>query len=257
MTTQWEGCRVSNRLNLWYDDDMNHWTISGRDDHVSAMGSGPELVRMALSILENLQDPPENGPALDVRELQGALTAPASDLLTGVMELATRPPEWLDGETREMLAGALIAAGTSLLRQDGGETWSICREPRFPFRMEIDTEALWNTGEPPEPWDFVHLMEELVPAEVAGGGEEALLLACGLTDRDDHGSHLVAAETIRPGGDFTTDREQVGCPWCLAQMQRENRPGENLRERLRQAREAHRQMVEEQAMAQWDDDLPF
>ena len=261
MTTQWEGCQVSNRLNLRYDDDMNHWPISGRDDHVSAMGSGAELVRMALSILENLPDQPENGPALDVRELQRALPIPVSNLIARVVELETRPPEWLDQKTREMLAGALIAAGTQMLRQDGGKTWSTCREPRFAFRMEIDAGTYWDTGEPPEPpepWDFVHLLLEEVPVEYTGGEETALLLACGLTDRDDHGSHLVAAETLRPGGDCTTDREQVDCPSCLDRMAEEGLEADrDLGERQKAARARHLQMVKEQTKAYWDDDLPF
>ena len=66
----------------------------------------------------------------------------------------------------------------------------------------------------------------------------------------------MAPQTPDPGGSFTDNRVEVTCPWCLAQMQRENLRGENLAERLHQARAKHRRTLWEQENPYWDD-LPF
>ena len=147
MTAQWEGCRVSNRLNLWYDDDMHHsWVISGRDESVYATGGPAEMVRLAVSILENLPDSPENGPPLGLNEEREALPPEAGELITRAVELATNPPPQLDEEARQRLAGGLMAVAVAvhLLRQGPQEVWSVCRTPRFAFRMEIDAQPLWD-----------------------------------------------------------------------------------------------------------------
>ena len=122
----------------------------------------------------------------------------------------------------------------------------------------LDKDSYRDTGESPDPWDCVHLLLEEVPVDYAGGRETALLPPCGLTDRDDHGSHLVTPETLRPGGDCTTDREHVDCPSCLGRMAEERMEADgDLRERQKAARARHRQMVKEQANADGEDDLPF
>ena len=99
--------------------------------------------------------------------------------------------------------------------------------------------------------------------------ENDLALACGLTDRDDHGSHLVTSSTLRPGGDFTSNEEEVDCPWCLEQMlrdqeERDDSAGEELKERLERAMLRHRSASATTGREERepethvpDDDLPF
>ena len=68
MSDSWEGCLVSNRLNLWYDDDMNHWVLSGKEEHLSATGFAGQMMRLALAILERLPDTDENGSPVRLDE---------------------------------------------------------------------------------------------------------------------------------------------------------------------------------------------
>ena len=76
MNTDWEGCRVSNQLNLWYDEDMHHWTISGREENLHATGSTAEVIRLATAIIENIPESPENGQPLTVEDIYQHLPPP-------------------------------------------------------------------------------------------------------------------------------------------------------------------------------------
>ena len=49
MSNNCEGCRISNRLNLWYGDDMQHWTLSGKEETFAATGMAGEMVEFIIS----------------------------------------------------------------------------------------------------------------------------------------------------------------------------------------------------------------
>ena len=116
MTEQsWKGCRVSNRLNLWFDDEIhNMWSVTGRDETVGAIGQPHEMVRMAQAILENLPDDEKNGPPLDLETIYRVLPEPRAGDLEEVLSLARRQ-EGLDAGQRRFIAGALLAIGTQML----------------------------------------------------------------------------------------------------------------------------------------------
>ena len=133
----WLGCRVHNRLNLEFDDELRHnWTISGRDENTPGQGEPHELVRLALAILENLPDDQRNGQALDIETIYRNLPEPAAGNLEEVLHLAHRR-DTLTPDQRRFIAGALLAAGTHMLQEMAHETWTVTREPPFPFRMEV------------------------------------------------------------------------------------------------------------------------
>ena len=142
MSDEWQGCRVSSRLNLWYDDDMHHWVVSGKDDYLAAMGSGSEMVRMALTILKNLPDTDENGPPLRIDEELNDLPPRVADLLESAADLALHDSEEMSQEDCTRLAGGLMAVALHVLQSRGKqETWSISRTPPFPFSMRLETET--------------------------------------------------------------------------------------------------------------------
>ena len=62
MTENWQGTQLTNRLGLWYDEEMHHWVLSGKEENLSATGSADQMVQLAVNILGNLADPPESGP---------------------------------------------------------------------------------------------------------------------------------------------------------------------------------------------------
>ena len=138
MSDRWEGCRVSNRLNLWYDEDMHHWALSGKDENLSATGARWEMVRLALAILENLPDTDENGPPMELNEEREALPPPASDLLAAAVDLAQNRTGDMTNEQYARTAGALMAVAAHMLGAQSDEAWTSCRTPRFPFSMRLD-----------------------------------------------------------------------------------------------------------------------
>ena len=139
MNEQWQGCRVSNRLNLWYDDDMRHWVLSGKDDRDDATGTAGEMVRLATAILENLPDTGENGPPLGLNEECEAQPPAAAGLLAAAVDLARNRTGSMTGEQYTRLAGALMATAVHMLQSQAEAVWTSCRDPRFPFRMRLET----------------------------------------------------------------------------------------------------------------------
>ena len=139
MSDRWNGCRVSIRPNLWYDDDMRHWTLFGKEEHLAATGAAGEMVRLALVILENLPDTDENGPPMGLGEEREALPLPASDLLAAAVDLAqNRTGDMTDEQYSR--TGALMAVATHMLGAQSDEAWTSCRTPRFPFSMRLDPD---------------------------------------------------------------------------------------------------------------------
>ena len=151
MENNWNGCRASSRLNLWFDDEMyQNWVVSGKDDYVAATGSPAELVRMAVAILEHMPDTAENGPPLGLSEEQEALPSSAADLITQAVKMTLDPPEEMSPETWTRLAGGLMAAAVHILGTQATDTWTNCRTSRFPFRMMLDEDSYWDKrGLPP------------------------------------------------------------------------------------------------------------
>ena len=135
--TNWQGCRVSNRLNISFDDKMHQkWTLYGKDDTGAASGETHEMIRLAQAILENLPDNRNNGPVLDRELIYQELPERQAGDLEEVMSLA-QDREHLDGMQRRFVAGALLAIGAQMLRNDAMGAWTSGREPLFPFRMEV------------------------------------------------------------------------------------------------------------------------
>ena len=131
---------MSNRLNLWYDEDMRHWALSGKDENLSATGARWEMVRLALAIRENFPDTDENGPPMGLGEEREALPLPASDLLAAAVDLAQNRTGEMTGEQYTRTAGALMAVATHMLGAQSEEVWTSCRTPRFPFSMRLDPD---------------------------------------------------------------------------------------------------------------------
>ena len=138
MSDGWNGCRVSNRLNLWYDEDMNHWVLSGKDEHLSATGSAGEMMRLALAILESMPDTDENGPPMSLDEQCDALPDIGWLVLRTATNLARKQAEIMTEEQSNRLAGGLIAVAAHMLRSKSNKVWTSCREPQFPFSMRLD-----------------------------------------------------------------------------------------------------------------------
>ena len=138
MSEKWEGCLVSNRLNLWYDEDMHHWALSGKDEYLAATGTAGEMVRLSLAILENLPDTDENGPPVRLEEECEALPPIGALLLATAANLARDQAGTMTGEQRTRLAGGLMAVAAHMLRSQSDKAWSYCREPQFPFSMRLD-----------------------------------------------------------------------------------------------------------------------
>ena len=132
----WEGCTVSNRLNLRYDDRMRHWTLSGREENNNATGTAGEMVRLAIAVLEHLPDTGENGPPMDPEEEDTLLPPAAAAVLATAADLAQNRTGGMTGEQYDRFAGALMAVAVHMLQAGQDEEWTSCREPRFPFRME-------------------------------------------------------------------------------------------------------------------------
>ena len=60
-TLQWEGGRITNRLQLWPDETLEgFWQIHGKDDYVSATGTPEDLLKLAHTILEHFQQDSED-----------------------------------------------------------------------------------------------------------------------------------------------------------------------------------------------------
>ena len=140
MSDKWQGCLVSNRLNLWYDDDMNHWALSGKDEYLAATGSAGEMMRLALAILERLPDTDENGPPVRLDEECEALPPIGAMLLATAANLARDQTGTMTGEQCTRLAGGLMAVATHMLGAQSDEAWTSCRTSRFPFSMRLDPD---------------------------------------------------------------------------------------------------------------------
>ena len=136
MGNTWEGCRVSNRLNLWYDDDMQHWTLSGREENNNATGTAGEMVRLAITVLEHLTDTGENGPPMDPEEEHALLPPAPAHVLELAVDLARNRTGGMTDEQYDRFAGALMAVAVHMLQAGQDKKWTLCRDPRFPFRME-------------------------------------------------------------------------------------------------------------------------
>ena len=141
MSEQWQGCRVSNRLNLWYDDDMRHWVLSGKDEHLAATGASWEMSRLATAILENLPDTGENGPPLGLNEECEAQPPAAAGLLAAAADLARNRTGGMTDEQYTRLAGALMATAVHMLQSQAEAVWTSCRDTRFPFSMRLETSG--------------------------------------------------------------------------------------------------------------------
>ena len=142
----WEGCSVSRRLGVWYDERTGHWKVSGRYEHQAGEGDPHELVRLALAILEgNVPDEPDNGPPMDPEAVSESLPPAAADILGGAWDLALNRTGGLTDQQARLLAGGLMAAAAHLLRDCPGPGWADWEQPPFPFRMELEREL----GPPP------------------------------------------------------------------------------------------------------------
>ena len=56
---KFEGGRISGRVELWPDEYLSgegYWTINGRNDTDAAQGNPGDMVRLALTILQNIPD---------------------------------------------------------------------------------------------------------------------------------------------------------------------------------------------------------
>ncbi len=140
MSDRWEGCLVSNRLNLWYDDHLNHWVLSGKDEYLAATGSAGQMMRLALAILERMPDTDENGPPVRLDEECEALPPIGAMLLETAANLARDQTGIMTGEQCTRLAGGLMAVAAHMLRSQSDKAWSYCREPQFPFSMRLDPD---------------------------------------------------------------------------------------------------------------------
>ena len=190
----WQGCRVSNRLNLTFDNEIHQmWSISGRDETVNAIGQPHEMVRLAQAILESLPDDQNNGPALDLETIYRELPEHRAGDLEEVMSLAV-DHEKLDPVQRRFVAGAFLSIGTQMLRNDAVGTWTSGREPLFPFRMEVPEIQ-------DRPTDHEGHASTEQPEPVRGQGGHAQDRETGRCIRC--GNHL----TGTPPGSETT-------PWC-------------------------------------------
>jgi hypothetical protein len=138
VTENWEGTQITNRLGLWYDEEMRHWALSGKEENLCATGSAGQMVQLAVNILGNLADPPESGPPLGLDEERDALPYRAGDLLASVVETALGDDGEMTEEQRVRFAGGLMAAATHILVSHAQESWTPGWERRFPFRMGLD-----------------------------------------------------------------------------------------------------------------------
>ena len=54
----WDGGRITNRIGIWQHESFeNTWIICGKEDHLAAMGSPEDMVRLAHMIIEHLGTP--------------------------------------------------------------------------------------------------------------------------------------------------------------------------------------------------------
>ena len=137
----WEGCNVSNRLNLGYDEDMMEWQLTGKYENVPATGSSAGMVRLAAAILANMQDAPENGPPMGLQEECEALPEAAARTLAQAWSLAVNRNGDVTDQQYRRLGGCLMAVAAHMLRESSpGAVWSDCTQPEFPFRLELDRE---------------------------------------------------------------------------------------------------------------------
>ena len=133
MGDTWEGCTVSNRLNLWYDDDMRHWTLSGREENNNATGTAGEMIQLAMAVLEHLPDTGENGTPMDPEEEYAVLPPAAADVLRRAADLARNRTGGMTDEQYDRFAGVLMAVAVHMLQAGQDEEWTSRRDPRFPF----------------------------------------------------------------------------------------------------------------------------
>ena len=132
MSDRWEECPVSNRLNLWYDENMRHWALSGKEERLAATGTAGEMIRLAPAILENLP--------MGLDDDREALPPPAPDLLAAAVDLAQNRTGDMTGEQCTRTAGALMAVAAHMLRSQSDEVWTSCRTSRFPFSMRLNPD---------------------------------------------------------------------------------------------------------------------
>ena len=133
----WEGCWVTNRLNLSWDDRMEWWTVNGRYEHSAATGTGTDMVRLAIAILSHLPDAEGNGPPMDPALEADPRRPGAAQALARAVDLARAGPEGTGRTSRRRLAGALMAVAVHMLQEDGGEEWTMAGTPPFPFSMRL------------------------------------------------------------------------------------------------------------------------
>ena len=49
---EWDGGRITNRIGIWKHESFDEtWIICGKEDHLAAMGSKEDMVRLAEMIL--------------------------------------------------------------------------------------------------------------------------------------------------------------------------------------------------------------
>lgn len=136
METNYRGGRITSRLQLWPDEQLEgFWQVNGRDDNLAGLGEPADLTRLALVILENLGDRREL-PALKTDEIPESM-----------LELM-RQNEECPGAAAHT-GGLMMAVGLRMTRQaretarqrgilEDGEANFRSDLAELPFRLEIE-----------------------------------------------------------------------------------------------------------------------
>lgn len=134
----WEGGNITNRLGVWYDDDMTQWTISGKEENRAGTGSEQDLTALARMILENIPDESGHPASLD---RAGPLPRETQATLQQALRLAHESGN-LSPEQQHRAGGLLLAAGLHLIRralaQGADSPGPITGPSRLPFGLWLD-----------------------------------------------------------------------------------------------------------------------
>ena len=117
-----EGHRVSNRLGVWWDEDMDHWVILGRHETDAATGSAQEMVLCWPRSSWRTSRTKARRPWMEPAGEREALPEAASDLLARAVEPARFGAGGIEPHGGARPGGGLMAAALHLLSnsRDGG-----------------------------------------------------------------------------------------------------------------------------------------
>ena len=135
----WEGSNVTNRLGVWYDEDMKHWTVSGREERLAGTGSAGDMTALARMILENILD--NDGLPAQLGDEDEQIPREAYLTLQSALRLARTGGD-LDPEQQHRAGGLLMAAGIHLIQQAlrNGADWPgpVTGPSRLPFSLSLN-----------------------------------------------------------------------------------------------------------------------